>query len=161
MSRALAAEWEATPYPAMATFRNPLRQISLFVLLDLLGAAEPSVPSYFQSTHWAYQKMAALESRMRSMGLLETEPERPFLPEAAKVATEFRGGNFVGDDHVPFLERGVPVLHLIPSPFPPVWHKMEDDGDHLDLPTVRDWARIVTAFTLEWMDVQKAEPEEE
>jgi Zn-dependent M28 family amino/carboxypeptidase len=159
-SRSLAEEWEGTVYPAMSTFRNPLRQISLFVLLDLLGAANPAVPSYFQSTHWAYQRMAALEGRLRQMGMLESQPPdgKPFLPESGKMATQF-GTAFVGDDHVPFMKRGAPVLHLIPSPFPKVWHTMDDDGDHLDIPTVKDWTRIVTAFTLEWMDVQKTEPQ--
>ncbi|KAL2262838.1 hypothetical protein VTK26DRAFT_9286 [Humicola hyalothermophila] len=158
-SRALAAEWEATPYPAPATFKNPMQQISLFVLLDLLGSPEPQVPSYFQSTHWAYQKMATIEGRLRGLGMLESKPRQPFLPDTSKMATQFNGRGFVGDDHVPFMERGAPVLHLIPSPFPEVWHSMEDDGDHLDIPTVRDWARIVTAFTMEWMDVQKTEKE--
>jgi hypothetical protein len=157
-ARSLADEWEATPYPAMSTFKNPLRQISLFVLLDLLGAANPEIPSYFQSTHWAYQKMATLEGRLRSLGVMETKPSKPFLPQGGKAASEFHGRAFaVGDDHVPFMARGAPVLHLIPSPFPRVWHTMEDDGDHLDMPTVRDWARLVTAFTLEWMDVQNGE----
>ena len=26
------------------------------------------------------------------------------------------------DDHLPWMERGVPILHLIASPFPSVWH---------------------------------------
>ncbi|KAK4135296.1 hypothetical protein BT67DRAFT_433423 [Trichocladium antarcticum] len=158
-SRALAADWEAATYPAMSTFKNPLRQISLFVLLDLLGAANPEVPSYFQSTHWAYKKMAAVEGRMRAMGLLETKPAKPFLPQEHKMATQFDGRGFVGDDHEPFMARGAPILHLIPSPFPSVWHTLDDDGEHLDIPTVRDWARIVTAFTMEWLDVQKTEPQ--
>ncbi|KAK4123386.1 Pkinase-domain-containing protein [Parathielavia appendiculata] len=159
-SRALAEEWETTVYPARSTFQNPLRQISLFVLLDLLGAANPEVPSYFQSTHWAYQKMATLEGRMRQADLLESKVgPKPFLFESSKLATQFSGGGYIGDDHVPFMNRGAPVLHLIPSPFPAVWHTMEDDGAHLDIPTVKDWARIVTAFTLEWMDVQKTEPQ--
>ncbi|KAL2140796.1 hypothetical protein VTI28DRAFT_3230 [Corynascus sepedonium] len=157
-SRALAEEWEATVNPARSPFKNPMQQISLFVLLDLLGAKHPQVPSYFQGTHWAYQRMATLEGRLRQLGLLESEPgENPFLYESGKLATLFSGGTYVGDDHVPFMRRGAPVLHLIPSPFPAVWHTMEDDGEHLDIPTVKDWARIVTAFTLEWMDVQKTE----
>ncbi|KAK4031542.1 kinase-like domain-containing protein [Parachaetomium inaequale] len=159
-ARALAAEWEATVYPARSTFKNPMTQISLFVLLDLLGAAHPEVPSYFQGTHWAYQRMAALEGRLRQLGLLESKPgPKPFLPESGKMATQFNGRSYVGDDHVPFMMRGAPVLHLIPSPFPDVWHTMDDDGAHLDIPTVKDWARIVTAFVLEWMDVQKTEPQ--
>ncbi|KAH6849991.1 kinase-like domain-containing protein [Chaetomium sp. MPI-CAGE-AT-0009] len=157
-SRALAEEWENTTHPARSTFKNPLQQISLFVLLDLLGSANPEVPSYFQGTHWAYKRMAALEGRLRQLGLLESKPGKQFLHDGGKMATQFSGGGFVGDDHVPFMMRGAPVLHLIPSPFPKVWHTMEDDGAHLDVPTIKDWARIVTAFTLEWMDVQKTEP---
>lgn len=156
-ARALAEEWENTPYPALANYRNPMRQISLFVLLDLLGSANPRVPSYFQTTHWAYQKMGAIESRMRDLGLLESKPTSPFLPEGGKLAKMFDRA-WVGDDHVPFMARGAPVLHLIPSPFPAVWHTMADDGPHLDIPTVRDWAKIVTAFTLEWLDMMEVEP---
>ncbi|KAL1839181.1 hypothetical protein VTJ49DRAFT_1800 [Mycothermus thermophilus] len=158
-SLSLAEEWESTTYPAMSTFKNPLQQISLFVLLDLLGAKHPQIPSYFQNTHWAYQRMSVLEGRLRELGLLESEKgPKPFLPEGGKLATSFNGRSFVGDDHVPFMMRGAPVLHLIPAPFPDVWHTMEDDGEHLDIATVKDWARIVTAFTLEWMDVQNSEP---
>ena len=60
----------------------------------------------------------------------------------------------IQDDHVPFMARGVEVLHLIPYPFPHVWHEPEDDGEHLDLDTVEDWARLVTAFVAEWMDLE-------
>ncbi|KAI1118254.1 peptidase family M28 [Nemania sp. NC0429] len=159
-SRALAERWETDRHPANAFYKNPLDQISMFVLLDLLGSAEPTVPSSFLPTHWAYRAMATIEGRMRKLGLLESEPEGPFLPEAEKQMSSFGRGGGVEDDHLPFMHRGVPILHLIPMPFPPVWHKMEDDGAHLDMPTVRDWARIVTAFALEWLDMMEVEPKE-
>jgi glutaminyl-peptide cyclotransferase len=130
----------------------------MFVLLDLLGAANPKVPSYFQTTHWAYKNMANIEERMHKLGILEAKPVKPFLPQADKVSAQFAGRGFVEDDHVPFMKRGVPILHIIPTPFPAVWHHMEDDGAHLDMPTVRDWARIVTAFALEWLDMMEVEP---
>lgn len=110
----------------------------------------PTVPSYFLTTHWAYRNMAKLEKRMRDLGILEANPAAPFLPDMDKKSSTFSRG-YIEDDHVPFMRRGVDILHMIPSPFPNVWHQMEDDGEHLDLPTVRDWARIVTAFTAEWM----------
>ncbi|KAI1769392.1 glutaminyl-peptide cyclotransferase [Hypoxylon sp. FL1150] len=154
-SRALAELWESSPHPAMSFYRNPLDQISMFVLLDLLGSANPLVPSYIQTTHWAYKNMATIEERMRKLGLLESAPKRAFFYEANKKSFYPSG---VDDDHRPFMARGVPVLHLIPSPFPAVWHRMEDDGAHLDMPTVRDWARIVTAFALEWLDMMEVEP---
>lgn len=151
--RALAEAWESTRYEAGSAFATPLDAISLFVLLDLLGAPEPRVPSYFSETHWAYQNLAKIEGRLRKLGVLETRPKRNFLPEGGKEPKQFMRG-FVQDDHVPFMQRGVDVLHIIPTPFPSVWHTMDDDGAHLDVPTIRDWARIMTAFVAEWMDLE-------
>ena len=143
----------------MSAYSSPLQSISLFVLLDLLGSEGPTIPSYFLPTHWAYRNMAMVEKRMRDLDILEAKPKKAFLPDSEKKPTLFTSG-YVEDDHVPFMQRGVDILHLIPSPFPvEVWHKMEDDGEHLDLPTCRDWAKIVTAFTVEWMEVNEHMPQ--
>lgn len=158
--RALAEHWETAYHPATSFYKNPLDQISMFVLLDLLGAPNPTVPSPFLPTHWAYRAMANIEQRMRDLGLLESKPNGPFLPDAEKEASKF-GRGMIEDDHIPFMHRGVPILHLIATPFPDVWHTMNDDGAHLDMPTVRDWARIMTAFALEWLDMMEVEPKGE
>lgn len=149
----LAEEWEKTMHVSQSTYRSPIDSISLFVLLDLLGATDAPIPSYFTTTHWAYKNMAASEKRLRDLGLLRSKPKQAFLPQGNKKASEL-GRGFISDDHLPFMLRGVHVLHLIPSPFPTVWHKIEDDGEHLDLDVVEDWAKVVTAFTAEWMDLQ-------
>ncbi|KAI1421311.1 glutaminyl-peptide cyclotransferase [Xylaria sp. FL1777] len=154
-ARSLAEKWEAEMYPKQSTHGTPLAAINLFVLLDLLGAADPHVPSYFPATHWAYQGMAKIEMRMRELGLLATQPKTPFLPESDKAAEQFRRGSFIADDHVPFMVRGVPILHVIPTPFPPTWHTMEDDVDHLDAASIDDWAKIVAAFTAEWLELDE------
>ncbi|KAI0022797.1 glutaminyl-peptide cyclotransferase [Xylariomycetidae sp. FL0641] len=160
-ARALAESWENTTNPYVSGYRNPLDQISLFVLLDLLGSPNPHVPSFFAPTHWSYRAMALVEQRMRALGVLESAPSAPFLPDADADpnAAGFSRG-FVSDDHLPFMARGVDILHIIPTPFPDVWHTMLDDGPHLDLATVRDWARIVTAFALEWLDMMEVEPKD-
>ncbi|KAI1408939.1 glutaminyl-peptide cyclotransferase [Hypoxylon sp. FL1857] len=151
-SRALAEKWDSELHPALSAYRTPLDSISLFLLLDLLGAADPHIPSYFLPTHWAYQSMAKIEERMRKLGLLQSKPKQPFLPDSGKQVSQFNKA-YIQDDHVPFMLRGVDVLHIIPSPFPETWHHMEDDGEHLDLPTVDDWAKIVSAFAAEWMEL--------
>lgn len=84
---------------------------------------------------------------------MESHPRVPFLPESGKKSAMF-SKSFVEDDHVPFMARGVNVLHLIPSPFPDVWHKTSDDGEHLDMQITRDWARLMAAFVAEWMDLE-------
>lgn len=142
---------------AEANFPNRLDQISIFVLFDLLGAPNPKIPSYFLPTHWAYKAMAKVEKRMRDLGLLESNPTGPFLPDSEKIASFFTASG-VQDDHLPFMARGVEILHLIPTPFPPVWHTIADDGEHLDMATTRDWAKIATAFTLEWLDMMEVWP---
>ncbi|KAF2815221.1 peptidase M28 [Mytilinidion resinicola] len=190
-ARALAESWEHAVNPAMSTYRTPLSSISLFLLLDLLGAARPTVPSYFKTTHWSYKYMSALEARLRALGRFKSSPNHPsklarraakakakgdkkaiktrkepaFLLDFNKQDSQFSPWTGIQDDHLPFMARGVEVLHIIPSPFPTVWHEMEDDGEHLDLDTVEDWATLVTAFAAEWMelegffDVEKAERE--
>jgi len=85
---------------------------------------------------------------------LQSKPDQPFLPESEKAHDSFNAAWGVLDDHIPFMARGVEVLHMIPTPFPHVWHTIDDDGEHLDLSTVEDWARIVTAFVAEWMDLE-------
>ncbi|RDW69900.1 peptide hydrolase-5 [Coleophoma crateriformis] len=152
-SRALSETWEMTINPAGSKYPNALSQVSLFVLLDALGAANPAIPSYFLLTHWAYKKMASLEARLRGYKLLETTPRSPFLLETKGPITE------TTDDYVPFMNRGTPFLQLLPSPLPNTRHTMDDNGAHLDLPTVKDWAKIVTGFALEWLDMMEVWPE--
>lgn len=138
----------------MSTYHSPLSSITLFFLLDLLGSATPRVPSYFVTTHWAYRNLATIEERMRALGTLQSDTKHPFLTEKEKASNAFHNAWGVSDDHLPFMARGVEVLHIIPTPFPTVWHTMADDGEHLDMPTVEDWGRIVTAFVGEWMDLE-------
>jgi len=153
--RSLAEKWEAEVHPTLSAYRTPLEAINLFVLLDLLGAVDPHVPSYFPKTHWAYQQMAKIEARMRGLRLLRTRPKNPFLPEGDKQAERFGNRGYIADDHVPFMVRGVPILHVIPTPFPPTWHTMDDDADHLDPDSIDDWAKIMTAFAAEWMELDE------
>ena len=138
----------------MSTYQTPLASIDLFVLLDLLGAKNPAVPSYFKTTHWAYQHMAALEARLRSLSIFQSGGGSSFFPEASKRDSDRWLGGYIEDDHIPFMAKGVEVLHLIPSPFPHVWHTIDDDGEHLDISTVRDWAVLTAAFAAEWMDLE-------
>lgn len=165
-ARALAEEWDNILHPTLSTYTTPLASIDLFVLLDLLGSANPTVPSYFKTTHWAYQHMATAEKRLRALGRFKSSPnhaskrsqsrqqERFFLHEADKADTDRWLGGAIEDDHLPFMARGVEILHVIPAPFPPVWHRMVDDGEHLDPDTVEDWAVLTAAFAAEWLELE-------
>lgn len=52
----------------------------------------------------------------------------------------------VEDDHIPFLNLNVPVLHLIPLPFPDVWHKASDNANVLHYETIDNLNSILRVF---------------
>jgi glutaminyl-peptide cyclotransferase len=154
-ARSLAEEWEHEFHPAFSTHKNRLESIDLFLLLDLLGAQDPSVPSYFKTTHWAYQRMAQLEQRLRQLDLFKSGKDTTWFPDRDKSsdAGEVFLSHMMQDDHIPFMARGVEVLHLIPARYPAVWHQIEDDGEHLHMSTVEDWATLTAAFAAEWLEL--------
>lgn len=45
------------------------------------------------------------------------------------------------------------MLHLIPMPFPWVWHTTEDNEANLHLPTVEDLCKILAAFVAEFLQL--------
>ena len=104
-----------------------LSTIEHLILLDLLGAADPLIRSYFLETAWLFDALVSAEKRLGKIGAFAYGSEQGMAP--GKWKTFFRprsevdvNHENVGDDHIPFLRRGVSVLHLIPEPFPPVWH---------------------------------------
>ncbi|KAF1590735.1 Glutaminyl-peptide cyclotransferase-like protein, partial [Eudyptes moseleyi] len=92
-------------------------------------------------------RVPGAEQRLRRLGLLLAAPQdQPFFRLSPAPGP-------VEDDHVPFLQRGVPVLHLIPTPFPRVWHTLEDTEDNLHPPTMEDLCKILVAFVAEFLQL--------
>ena len=52
----------------------------------------------------------------------------------------------IEDDHLPFLRRGVKIVHLIPYPFPTVWHTRNDNLDAIDVDELDNFNRILNVF---------------
>ncbi|KKK13306.1 hypothetical protein ARAM_007116 [Aspergillus rambellii] len=162
-ARALAQQWDSDVNPAMSIYKTPLSSISLFVLLDLLGSKHPTIQSFYPTTHWAYKKLAAIEQRLRGINEFKSggDPvDQPWFPHASKSEHDIPGYDPVSDDHLPFLARGVEIMHIVDfsftrrPAFPEVWHTLDDDGEHLDIDTVEDWSLLFTAFAAEWMELE-------
>ncbi|XP_038628647.1 glutaminyl-peptide cyclotransferase isoform X1 [Tachyglossus aculeatus] len=144
-SQHLAQKMESTPHPPGATDTNQLHGIDLFVLLDLMGAPNPVFPKFFQNPVRWFNRLQEIEQRLHGLGLLTNHSlETPYFQSVL-----YRG--LIEDDHIPFLRRGVPVLHLISSPFPVVWHTMEDNEENLDKPTIDNLSKIIQVFVLEYL----------
>uniref|UniRef100_A0A8C4RDN5 glutaminyl-peptide cyclotransferase n=1 Tax=Erpetoichthys calabaricus TaxID=27687 RepID=A0A8C4RDN5_ERPCA len=142
-SRHLAGRMAKTKHPSGAVDTTLLDSIDLFVLLDLIGSPDPLFVNHFDNTvHW-FDRLVL--KRLHRLGLLSSHPSEQ---------TYFRKDFYLGpveDDHVPFLKKGVPVLHLISTPFPPVWHTMDDTEDRLHAPTVDNLTRIMAVFIAEYL----------
>lgn len=121
-----------------------LAEMESLVLLDLIGHKDTYIPSFFRNTHWQYEVFASLEQRIRDIGLSARMDEKETIFTEGKPA--FFRGAVIGDDHLPFLHRGVPVLHLIPSHFPPVWHTINDNAKNLHFPDISDWGLLTSSF---------------
>lgn len=125
----------------------------MLVLLDLIGMPDPNFYSYFEETELWYMYLADVESRLKEIGHLnhytysgvstKTNSNSYFQPEFLKAAIE--------DDHIPFLQRNVPILHLIPVPFPTTWHEMGDNRESIDLTTVENLNKILRIYIVEYL----------
>lgn len=149
-SRHLAAQMQGTSHPPGATETNQLDGIDLFVLLDLIGAPDPHFPNSFSSTASWFTRLQNIEKRLHSMNELVNHSNivQYFWPD--------RPGGHIQDDHIPFLHRGVRVLHLIPWPFPSVWHTFDDNEQNLDRSTIQNLNKILQVFVLEYLNAKPA-----
>ncbi|XP_047638227.1 glutaminyl-peptide cyclotransferase [Phacochoerus africanus] len=144
-SRHLASKMASTPHPPGARDTNQLHGMDLLILLDLIGAPNPTFPNFFPTSARWFDRLQAIEHELHVFGLLKDHSwERRYFQN-------YGYGGVIQDDHVPFLRKGVPVLHLIPSPFPEVWHTMDDNEENLDKTTIDNLNKILQVFVLEYL----------
>ncbi|KAJ4936167.1 hypothetical protein JOQ06_017691 [Pogonophryne albipinna] len=144
-SRHLAEHMANTPHPAGSTHTTMLQAVDLFVLLDLLGGSDPLIVNHFDNTARWFDRLIAAEKRLHRQGLLTSHPSEQ---------TYFRKDVYLGpvqDDHIPFLHKGVPVLHVIATPFPRFWHTLDDNEENMHRPTVVNLTKIMAVFLAEYL----------
>ncbi len=151
-ARHLAEQW-AGLRPPKVTFNatSILETIDLFVLLDLLGSADPWPAIHdneLASTEW-FHALVDIEmclSTHRLLSLLRRKKSSYFIPRDKDNVLLTYGPFMIDDDHRPFRDMGVPIVHVIPLPFPKVWHTLQDNS--VELPILEDFAKIMAGFVL-------------
>lgn len=167
-ARHLAHKW-ANTYRSTHTRRRLLgseeteiSSIEHLILLDLLGAPDPLIRSYYTDTAWMFDALVAIEKRLGDSGAFEYGEDKSMASGSWRswFMQRSRLGMFshIGDDHVPFLKKGVSVLHIISEPFPRVWHTLKDDASALDLPTMRRWSLLLRVFLSEYLHLKPNVP---
>ncbi|CAD7082941.1 unnamed protein product [Hermetia illucens] len=148
-SKNLAAKWSNSLYQ-MPTTKQTIRnidRIEVLILLDLIGAQSPRFRNYYMRTQALHNQLVGIERYLAKAGLLNTRGFM-FYPRL-----EFSG---VDDDHRPFYEQNVPILHIISTPFPKHWHTKYDDAEHLHWPTIKDFNRIFRVFLYQYITNREA-----
>ncbi|KOC60619.1 Glutaminyl-peptide cyclotransferase [Habropoda laboriosa] len=130
---------------------SELDKLDMLVLLDLIGAPDPTFYNYFSNTEKWYSLLIAIESTLASLNKFESYSyEQPtqkyFQPYSMEASIE--------DDHIPFLHRDIPILHLVPYPFPKVWHKPSDNRDNIDLKTTENINKILRIFVASYLNIK-------
>ncbi|KAI6189261.1 Glutaminyl-peptide cyclotransferase [Aphelenchoides besseyi] len=121
-------------------------QLDAFVLLDLLGAPNPRIAHTIgHGTRPLFVGLENIEKNLRSAGKLRPIPQ---------IFSGHDSWHAVEDDHIPFLESGVPIMHLIPVPFPAVWHTPSDNEKALDNRTIYNLLSILRVFVAEYLGLK-------
>lgn len=107
--------------------------IAAFVLVDMVGDADLAIPREGHSRTHAPALLDALFAAARSAG-----------------ATAFRDepGPWISDDHVPFLDAGIPAVDLIDFDYPH-WHTTHDTLDKLSAASLGQVGRALERFVLD------------
>lgn len=142
-SRHLADKWATTylaPHPKrrLMSSATQISTIEHLVLLDLLGNSRPRIRSYFLSTAWLFDSLASAERRLGQSGAFDDagtwdSQSSYFVPRTGQEHNE----GYIEDDHLPFLQRGISILHVIAAPFPSVWHTLQVISFSLIVPGFR------------------------
>jgi len=147
-SRHLAKQFATTPHPnkiLAAKDVTRLDSLEAFVLFDLIGTKSPPPQFWniFPATTKLYSQLQEIEKGMED-SLVGRKTD--YFPGTPPDPME------VEDDHKPFLLRGVPILHLIPIPFPESWHKLGDNEASLDEDTIVNLLHVFRRFLKEYLD---------
>lgn len=124
--------------------QNKLSSIKYLMLLDLIGTADVKFKNFY------IHKSGGTSSLFSRMTTIEKTKYG-----SAKFFNDGISYSGIDDDHRPFMEKGVPIIHLISEPFPSVWHTLRDDFDHLDWKSNERIYDVIASFLKEQLIVRK------
>jgi len=127
-----------------------IKSIDLFVLLDLIGSKDPVFKRFYHAKDKCYKRLQSIENSLKSGGKSSCNINLNYHKayQNKYFSNTLLPQNVdIGDDHQPFMKKGVKnVLHLIPVPFPKEWHEEIDNHASLHHPTIENFVQIFTMF---------------
>ncbi len=141
-SRSLASKWQKS---------GQLESIELMILLDLIGSSD-AIQIY--SFHAPATKLGLEFDFLKSIERSLIAPHSHQLFSDSQQYSHLKGFA-IEDDHTPFHSKGVPVLHLIPVPFPQVWHTEKDDLSALDRQACHHISQVMLEYLKQKLKISK------
>ncbi|XP_067646354.1 glutaminyl-peptide cyclotransferase-like isoform X2 [Eurosta solidaginis] len=137
-ARNLANSWHAD---------GTLKKLDILVDLDLIGSPNSTFYSFFKNTDEWFNRFIALEERLSNAKILYRciNPKRYFGNNPIR-------SHYQQSDHLPFLKRKVPILHVTPPRVPSVWHRKVDVESNIDHDATEDISRIIRLFIMEYLN---------
>ncbi|KAH8415670.1 hypothetical protein KR222_008131, partial [Zaprionus bogoriensis] len=117
---------------------DKLVSLAVVITLNLIGSPDHIYMSKYEATYKLHETLADIEQKLRLEGQLSGTHQLFYKLKDHYTDSE--------DDHIPFLEAGVRVMHIVPHTYPEVWRRLEDDIKHLHWPSVRNMNLILTRF---------------
>ncbi|KAI8906281.1 hypothetical protein EDD86DRAFT_251822 [Gorgonomyces haynaldii] len=138
-------------------YTNPLQQMDVMLLLDLLGTKDVTIPNTHPESTWMYDRLVDIQYRLVRWKLVSEHLRKRVKSDNPifSYGMSAYGPHAIADDHLPFYNRGVPIVHCIAIPFPSVWHTMDDNKDCLDLDTIKDLTLIFKIAVMEYLGLSK------
>jgi Peptidase family M28 len=119
-------------YVEVARADGTLKQIRALVLVDMIGDRDLRVLRESNSTPWLTDSVWAAAKRLK---------RREFVDEETAIE----------DDHLPFLDAGVPAVDIIDLDYP-AWHT---EGDTLDKVSARSMELVGEVLLAALPDIEK------
>eukprot|EP01132_Coremiostelium_polycephalum_P002498 gene2498-3091_t len=145
-SRHLAEKWSKFDlhHPELNSTKPFYHTVDLFMLIDLIGESNPTFFNMDQGTEYIFKHLSETEDKLSLKRLISVKPKKFF--------NNYYYPHGVQDDHIPFQKHKVPILHLIPLPFPNSWHTEKDDLSAVDPTTVDDLSKIFRVFIASYFE---------
>ena len=125
-------DWEGTDhtygsryYVQAAKKAGALKTIGALVLVDMIGDKDLRIMKEANSTPWLTESVWGAASRLG---------RREFVGETTTIE----------DDHLEFLEEGVPAVDIIDLDYP-AWHRADDTLDKLSAASLQSVGEVVVA----------------
>jgi len=112
-----------------------ISQIEQLYLLDLIGGN-------LENKFYAYKNNPISNDQIKKLADINTKyKDQLFVYPSLNIKE-----NEVQDDHIPFKEKGIKYLHLIPSPFPKQHHKDIDTYENLNWDYIETFTKVLFEY---------------